>query len=104
MAHFQRGIIVVLTLLLGAATAALAQSPPAAPIPGLYDRPVLVIDPGVHTGLIWRAAADAQGRWVVSGSDDKTVRVWSLADGGRCCAPSGCRRARGMWARPTRWR
>lgn len=53
--------------------------PPEAP--GLYDRPELVIDPGMHTAMINRTDADPDGRFVVTGSDDKTVRVWSLADG-----------------------
>ena len=49
--------------------------------PGLYERPVLVLDPGVHTAPIRRADVDAAGRLAVTGSDDKTVRVWSLEDG-----------------------
>ncbi len=53
---------------------------PAEAPPGLYDRPVLVIDPGMHTAMIRRADADAVGCWAVTGSEDKTVRVWSLAD------------------------
>ena len=28
---------------------------------GLYDRPVLVVDPGMHTAMIKRAAADRTG-------------------------------------------
>jgi len=80
MAGLRCGFVLVLTLLL-AATTTLAQSPPPAVTPGLYDRPVLAIDPGMHTAIIRRAAADALGRWAVTGSDDKTVRVWSLADG-----------------------
>jgi WD40 repeat protein len=47
----------------------------------IYDRPVLTIDPGMHTGSIFAAAVDASGRFVVTGSDDKTVRVWSISDG-----------------------
>src|SRR3954447_13574032 len=35
----------------------------------------------MHTAPIWRASADRDGNWAVTGSDDKTVRVWSLADG-----------------------
>jgi WD40 repeat protein len=48
---------------------------------GLFDRPVLVVDPGMHTAVIVRAAADRDGRWAATASYDKTVRVWSLADG-----------------------
>jgi WD40 repeat protein len=42
---------------------------------------VLVVDPGMHTAKISNASADKDGRWAVTGSNDKTVRVWSLADG-----------------------
>ena len=69
------------------AVLALAGAPPAraedAPEPpaGLYDRPVLVLDPGMHTARINHADVDAAGRYAVTGSDDKTVRVWSVADG-----------------------
>ena len=49
---------------------------------GLFDRPVLVIDPGFHTAPIKRADVDAAGRIAVTGSEDGTVRVWSLEDGG----------------------
>ena len=47
----------------------------------LYDQPVLVIDPGMHMERINSVAVDAAGRLVVTGSIDKTIRVWSLADG-----------------------
>ena len=47
----------------------------------LYEHPTLVADPGVHTGPIRSAAIDRAGRLAVTGSDDKTVRVWSLANG-----------------------
>ena len=47
----------------------------------LYDRPVLAIDPGMHIGSIWTQAVDAGGRFAVTGSDDRTVRIWSIADG-----------------------
>jgi WD40 repeat protein len=47
----------------------------------LYDRPVLAIDPGMHTARIWAQAVDAAGRYAVTGSEDRTVRIWSIADG-----------------------
>jgi WD40 repeat protein len=47
----------------------------------LYEHPTLVADPGLHTGVIRSAAVDRAGRLAVTGSEDKTVRVWSLADG-----------------------
>jgi WD40 repeat protein len=46
----------------------------------LYDRPTLAIDPGMHTAAITSQAVDAAGRYAVTGSDDRTVRVWSLTD------------------------
>jgi WD40 repeat protein len=47
----------------------------------LYEQPMLVVDPGMHTAPIRAVAVDAAGRLAVTGSWDKTVRVWSLADG-----------------------
>ncbi|WP_158599931.1 caspase family protein [Azospirillum cavernae] len=60
-----------------------ASSAPPSPddTTGLYDRSVLVVDPGRHTAPIRRASVDAAGRFAVTGSEDKTLRVWSLADG-----------------------
>jgi WD40 repeat protein len=46
----------------------------------LYDRPTLAIDPGMHTAAITSQAVDAAGRYAVTGSDDRTVRAWSLTD------------------------
>jgi WD40 repeat protein len=69
------------------ALAALAFAPALAQDQGpktgtdLYERPVLAIDPGVHTGVIRSLAVDAGGRFAVTGSDDHTVRIWSVADG-----------------------
>ena len=79
MASFRQGCVLALTLALSAAAALAAEEPPG--MLGLYDRPALVIDPGMHTAVIRRASADSEGRWAATGSDDKTVRVWSLADG-----------------------
>lgn len=82
MALLRLGHALTLILLLCAALVpALAADQLPASVPGLYDHPVLVIDPGMHTAAINRVSADAAGRWAVTGSDDKTVRVWSLTDG-----------------------
>jgi WD40 repeat protein len=48
---------------------------------GLYNHPVLTIDPGMHTAPIRTAAVDAEGRFAVTTSDDKTIRVWSVDSG-----------------------
>ena len=56
-------------------------APAWAQTPGLYDRPILVLDPGVHTAPIRRADVDAAGEIAVTGSHDKTVRLWSVKDG-----------------------
>ena len=47
----------------------------------LYEQPMLVIDPGMHTGQIPGVGVDAAGTLAATGSHDKTVRLWSLADG-----------------------
>ncbi len=47
----------------------------------LYDRPVLAVDPGMHTATIWAQAADEKGRYAVTGGADRTLRIWSVADG-----------------------
>jgi WD40 repeat protein len=47
----------------------------------LYEQPVLTIDPGMHTAAIKDVGVDAAGRIAVTGGLDKTLRVWSLADG-----------------------
>ncbi len=43
--------------------------------------PMLRIETGMHTAMIRRIGTDAQNRFLVTGSDDKTVRVWDLASG-----------------------
>jgi WD40 repeat protein len=43
--------------------------------------PVLRLNTQMHTSIIKRIDVDAAGRYLVTGSDDKTVRVWSLPDG-----------------------
>ena len=60
---------------------ALAQDPGPKNGTDLYDRPVLAVDPGMHTTRITSLAVEAAGRFAVTGSDDHTVRIWSVADG-----------------------
>jgi WD40 repeat protein len=60
----------------GAAAAAAGEA-------GLYDRPVLTRDPGMHIAKITRADVSATGPYAVSGSYDKTVRIWAAPTGRR---------------------
>jgi WD40 repeat protein len=48
---------------------------------GLYDQPVLTLDPHMHTAPIRRADVSATGAYAVSGSFDKTVRIWAVPTG-----------------------
>jgi WD40 repeat protein len=85
MAQVQRHRRAIAAALLG--LAALAFAPAFAEDQGpnagtdLYARPVLAIDPGTHTAKIWAQAVDDAGRFAVTGGDDRTVRIWSVADG-----------------------
>jgi WD40 repeat protein len=40
--------------------------------------PILRIETGLHTAPIRRIATDAGSRWLVTASDDKTLRLWDL--------------------------
>lgn len=39
------------------------------------------IEAGMHTAVISRIATDAQGRWAVTASEDKTARIWDVSTG-----------------------
>lgn len=43
--------------------------------------PQLRVETGMHTAGIWRLDTSADGKLLVTGSDDKTVRLWSTEDG-----------------------
>src|SRR3954470_5589302 len=57
----------------GLTTALAAEGPP--------DEPILRLETGMHTALIRRIGVDAAGRMLLTVSDDKTARLWSLQDG-----------------------
>jgi WD40 repeat protein len=44
----------------------------------LFEQATLVVDPGKHTGRINSVAVSKSGKFAVSGSFDKTIRIWSL--------------------------
>jgi WD40 repeat protein len=56
----------------------LSPSPTAGPV--ITDKP-LRLDTGGHTAMIGSIAVDAKAKHLVTGSDDKTARVWQVADG-----------------------
>jgi len=43
--------------------------------------PILHIETGMHTAMITRISTDAENRYLVTGSNDKTVRVWEIPTG-----------------------
>ncbi|RKP53634.1 caspase family protein [Pararobbsia silviterrae] len=47
----------------------------------LPTSPLLRLEPGEHTGNVRNIATDAQGRWIVTASQDKTARIWDASDG-----------------------
>jgi WD40 repeat protein len=47
----------------------------------LYNQPILVVDPDTHTGRIKSVAINDKENIAVTGSFDKTVRIWSPASG-----------------------
>ncbi len=54
---------------------------PAAGAQDLYDRPVLAIDAGMHSSILRSVSVDRRGEFAVTGSSDRTVKIWSAADG-----------------------
>src|SRR5262245_4515010 len=67
------GMLVLVAMALVPHAVAAAAAPPS-----LYEQPVLVVDPGMHTAPIIQADVDEAGTSAVTGSYDKTVRVWAL--------------------------
>jgi WD40 repeat protein len=52
---------------------------PAAQAADPPPQPVLRIEAGTHVNVVRAIAVDAAGRWAVTASDDRTARVWDLA-------------------------
>lgn len=69
-------VIGILSLVLGA-TLGLRTAFAAEPL----TEPILLIEPGMHTAAVKRIGVDAAARYLVTSSDDKTVRVWELPTG-----------------------
>ena len=86
-----RRIVHALTLLLAAflsaafAVVPLCAQPDettlAASAPSIPVEPILVIEAGLHAGSLRSMATDEANRYLVTGSSDKTVRVWELSSG-----------------------
>jgi WD40 repeat protein len=64
--------LLALALLFAASSAAADELP---------TQPFIKIEINRHTGAIQRIAVDAAGKWLVTGSLDKTARIWDLATG-----------------------
>src|SRR6266478_6181689 len=63
-------------LLLAPAAPSMAQQAPDPP----PSEPILRINTVAHVALIRRSATDRDNRYLVTVSDDKTARLWSLVD------------------------
>jgi WD40 repeat protein len=70
-------VAALLALVVAAGTAAAQEVDQS----GLYRDPFLVLDAGMHTASIKAMDVDPTGRFLVTGSSDKTVRLWSARDG-----------------------
>lgn len=77
--RYIRALILSFGLLAPSAAPALAQQ--SSKKTDLFDRPVLTVDAGRHTGMIRSQAVDREGKYAVTGGDDRTLRVWALKDG-----------------------
>lgn len=69
-------VVVAISLLLASLTVTsvvMAGEPPT--------EPILRVESGMHTAPITRIGVDAANRYLVTGSHDKTVRVWDLTTG-----------------------
>jgi WD40 repeat protein len=61
----------------GSASGAVAAALKACPV----MEPILSIETGMHTAVVKRVGVDRDCKLLATGSDDKTVRLWSLPEG-----------------------
>ena len=67
-------VLIVLVLIVLALTERVYSS-------GVSQEPFLRIEMGMHTSIITGIGVDAQNQFIVTGSQDKTVRLWELSTG-----------------------
>ena len=65
--------LIVMACIQASAVPALAAGPPT--------EPILRIETGMHTAVIKSIGTDRAGRWLVTASNDKSLRVWELPAG-----------------------
>ncbi len=53
----------------------------AIPVHALAEKPILTIETGGHKSIIWELIFTKDGRYLISVSDDKTIRVWDTSTG-----------------------
>ena len=58
-----------------------AETTPAFEGPLKAGEPILTIESGLHAGSLRSMAVDRQNRYLVTGSSDKTIRIWDLPSG-----------------------
>ena len=71
----------IMPLLLCVLLAPAARADDAAAKAQSQDKPILVLDAGGHTAVVWNVLFTPDGRELITVSYDKTLRVWDVATG-----------------------